>query len=219
MSSVYEQLGGKAAIDAAVDEFYRRVLKDEELSPYFSDIDMDKQRAKQAGFLTMVTGGPNEYTGRDMRTAHARLVERGIGDRHVDLVIKHCHRELRGSRGVVMSLAAFSVRDETMTWVGVGNVTGLLLRADQGAERPRETLLSRGGVVGYNLPSLYPVVHSVYPGDTLVFASDGLRSGFTDGVILDDSPQQIADHLLENYSRGTDDALVLVARYIGGGAE
>lgn len=134
----------------------------------------------------------------------------------VDLVIKHCHRKLRGTRGVVMSLATFSARDGTMTWVGVGNVIGLLLRANQKAKRPRETLLSRGGVVGYKLPSLYPVVHSVYPGDTLVFASDGLRSGFTDGVILEDSPQQIADHLLENYGRDTDDALVLVARYIGG---
>jgi serine/threonine protein phosphatase PrpC len=133
----------------------------------------------------------------------------------VDLLVKRCHRGLRGTRGAVMSLAAFSARDGEMTWVGVGNVTGLLLRADQKAERPRETLLSRGGVVGYNLPSLYPVVHSVYPGDVLVFATDGLRSSFTDDVTLDDSPQQTADRLLETYCRGTDDALVLIARYVG----
>ena len=83
-------------MDAAVDDFYRRVLRDQELAPYFGDIDMDKQHAKQKAFLTMVTGGPNNYTGRDMRAAHARLVERGIGDLHVDLVIKHLGETLAG---------------------------------------------------------------------------------------------------------------------------
>jgi hemoglobin len=94
--TIYEQLGGRPAIEAAVEDFYRRVLGDSELAPYFDDIDMDKQMAKQAAFLTMVTGGPNEYTGRDMRAAHAKLVERGIGDRHVDLVIKHLGDTLAG---------------------------------------------------------------------------------------------------------------------------
>lgn len=140
---------------------------------------------------------------------------RGHAHESVDHLVKRCHRELRGTRGVVMSLAAFSARDAAMTWVGVGNVTGLLLRADREAARPREALLSRGGVVGYQLPSLYPAVHPVYPGDTLIFATDGLRSGFAEGVVLDDSPQQIADHLLDGYGRGTDDALILVARYVG----
>jgi negative regulator of sigma-B (phosphoserine phosphatase) len=136
----------------------------------------------------------------------------------VDLLIKRCHQELLGTRGVVMSLAAFSARDEAMTWVGVGNVTGLLLRANQKVARPREALLSRGGVVGYHLPSLYPAAHSIYPGDILVFATDGLRGGFTEGVVLGEPPQRIADCLLDGYGRGTDDALVLVARYVGGSA-
>ena len=140
----------------------------------------------------------------------------GHADKSVDFLFKRCHRELAGTRGVVMSLALLDARDGKMTWVGVGNVTGLLLRADSLAKRPRETLLARGGVVGYRLPSLYPVVHSVYPGDILIFATDGLRSGFSEGMALDDPPQQLADHLLDNYGRGTDDALVLVARYIGG---
>jgi negative regulator of sigma-B (phosphoserine phosphatase) len=142
---------------------------------------------------------------------------KGHARESVELLLKRCHRELRGTRGVVMSLAAFSAREETMTWVGVGNVTGLLLRADQKAERPREALLPRGGVVGYHLPSLYPVVHPIYRGDVLVFATDGLRSNFIEGVVLGDSPQQIADHLLKAYGRGTDDAVVLAARYVGGG--
>lgn len=145
----------------------------------------------------------------------AIAVLEGNADKPVDFLFERCHRELAGTRGVVMSLASLDARDGAMTWVGVGNVTGLLLRADSRAERARETLLPRGGVVGYRLPSLYPVVISVARGDTLIFATDGLRSGFTEGVALNDAPQQIADHILEHYGRGTDDALVLVARYIG----
>lgn len=120
MSSIYEQIGGQAAINVAVDKFYRRVLRDQELAPYFNDIDMDKQRSKQAAFLTMVTGGPNEYTGRDMRTSHAHLVERGIGDRHVDLVIKHLGEtlaELGVAQELIEQIAAVaeSVRNDVLS--------------------------------------------------------------------------------------------------------
>jgi hemoglobin len=105
MSSIYEQLGGAPAIEAAVEDFYRRVLADDELAPFFEDVDMDRQMAKQAGFLTMVTGGPANYTGKDMRRGHAHLVARGIGDRHVDLVIKHLGDTLAGL-GVAPELIA-----------------------------------------------------------------------------------------------------------------
>ena len=73
--------------------------------------------------------------------------------------------------------------------------------------------------MGYRLPSLYPVVIFVALGDVLIFATDGLRSGFTEDVPLNDAPQQIAEHILEHYGRGTDDALVLVARYVGDGGD
>lgn len=89
MASVYEQLGGAPAIQAATELFYRKVLADPDLSPFFGDTDMDKQIAKQASFLTMVTGGPNSYTGKDMRAAHASTVEKGATDKHFDLVVKH----------------------------------------------------------------------------------------------------------------------------------
>jgi hemoglobin len=120
MTSIYEQLGGAPAISAAVEDFYRRVLQDDELAPYFEDLDMDKQMAKQAGFLTMVTGGPNEYSGRDMRAAHAHLVARGINDRHVDLVIKHLGDTLSGlgvAPELVQQVAAVaeSVRNDVLS--------------------------------------------------------------------------------------------------------
>ena len=86
--SLYEQLGGAAAVDAAVDIFYRKVLVDDRLSRFFEDVDMDRQAAKQKAFLTMVFGGPANYSGLDMRKGHAHLVKLGMNDSHVDAVIE-----------------------------------------------------------------------------------------------------------------------------------
>ncbi len=86
--SLYEQLGGEAAVDAAVDLFYRTVLNDERISHFFEGLDMEKQAAKQKSFLTFAFGGPNNYTGLDMRKAHARLVEQGLNDSHFDAVME-----------------------------------------------------------------------------------------------------------------------------------
>jgi hemoglobin len=71
--SLYERIGGEAAVNAAVDVFYRKVLSDDRISHYFDSVDMDRQRAKQKAFLTFAFGGPNGYSGRDMRAAHAKL--------------------------------------------------------------------------------------------------------------------------------------------------
>lgn len=71
--SLYEQLGGEPAVDAAVDVFCRKVLADERIAQFFDTVDMDAQRAKQKAFLTFAFGGPNHYAGRDMRKAHAQM--------------------------------------------------------------------------------------------------------------------------------------------------
>lgn len=88
MSTLYENLGGSAAVDAAVDKFYRRVLSDDRISEFFDGVDMEKQAAKQKSFLTMAFGGPNNYTALDMKTGHAHLVERGLNDSHFDAVVE-----------------------------------------------------------------------------------------------------------------------------------
>jgi hypothetical protein len=128
---------------------------------------------------------------------------------------QHCHEKLRRTRGVVMSAASFDGLEETMTWLGVGNVKGVLLRANGKARSTRERLLPRGGVVGYQMPSLRPSSVPIAPGDTLIFATDGLRSIFTEDLNCGDPPQQMANHILAQHGRGTDDAMVLVARYVG----
>lgn len=89
MSTIYERVGGEPAMQELAEQFYRKMLNDDRVSHFFDDIDMDQQIAKQKAFLTMVAGGPNNYTGRDMRTAHAHLLERGLNDTHVDVVIQH----------------------------------------------------------------------------------------------------------------------------------
>jgi hemoglobin len=93
--SLYEQLGGEAAVDAAVDVFYRKVLTDDRVSHFFDDVDMDRQIAKQKSFLTMVFGGPVAYTGKDMRAGHAHLIQRGLNDSHFDAVIELLGESLR----------------------------------------------------------------------------------------------------------------------------
>lgn len=71
--SIYEKIGGEAAVNAAVDIFYRKVLMDDRISEFFDTVDMENQHIKQKAFLTMAFGGPNSYTGKDMREGHKHL--------------------------------------------------------------------------------------------------------------------------------------------------
>ncbi len=88
MGSLYEKLGGEGAVDAAVDIFYRKVLQDDRIKDFFTDVDMDEQIKKQKAFLTFAFGGPNNYSGLDMKKGHEHLVKRGLNDSHVDAVIE-----------------------------------------------------------------------------------------------------------------------------------
>lgn len=87
-ASLYERLGGQAAVEAAVDIFYRKVLTDDRIKSFFESVDMDRQIAKQKAFLTVAFGGPNNYSGKDMRQGHAHLVSRGLNDSHFNAVVE-----------------------------------------------------------------------------------------------------------------------------------
>ena len=67
---------------------FSKVLSDDRIRPFFDDVDMDRQAAKQKAFLTFAFGGPNHYSGKDMREGHAHLVARGLNDSHVDAIIE-----------------------------------------------------------------------------------------------------------------------------------
>lgn len=117
--SLYTAIGEEAAIDAAVDLFYRKILQDPAISHFFDNTDMDEQRAKQKAFLTMVMGGPNEYTGKEMREAHKALVEKGLNDSHFDAVAGHLQSTLEELKvepvniGQVMAAVA-GTRDDVL---------------------------------------------------------------------------------------------------------
>ena len=87
--SLFDKIGGDAAVNAAVDIFYRKVLADDTVNRFFEGVDMEKQAQKQKAFLTMAFGGPHNYTGDDMRKGHAHLVAKGLNDSHFDAIMGH----------------------------------------------------------------------------------------------------------------------------------
>ncbi|MDO8953326.1 MAG: group 1 truncated hemoglobin [Gammaproteobacteria bacterium] len=118
-TTLYERLGGQDAVNAAVDIFYRKVLVDDRVNYFFEGVDMEKQIAKQKGFLTMVFGGPNNYSGTDMRKGHRHLVARGLNDSHVDAIIEllgSTLKELGVQDADIQEVAniANSVRDDVL---------------------------------------------------------------------------------------------------------
>ena len=116
MTSLYERLGGEAAVDAAVDKFYDKVLADDRISGFFEGMDMAAQAAKQKAFLTMVFGGPSDYSGKDMRTAHAHL---GLTEEHFTAVVENLASTLQDlgvSDSDIQAVAglAESVKDDVL---------------------------------------------------------------------------------------------------------
>ncbi|HDV5786126.1 TPA: group 1 truncated hemoglobin [Legionella pneumophila] len=117
--TLFERLGGQNAVNTAVDIFYRKMLTDDRVSHFFDDVDMEQQILKQKGFLTMVFGGPNNYSGKSMREGHRHLIKRGLNDSHVDIVIEHLGatlHELGANEKDIQEVAAIanSVRDDVL---------------------------------------------------------------------------------------------------------
>jgi hemoglobin len=109
--SLFDRIGGEAAVDAAVDIFYRKVLADHRINRFFENTDMEKQIVKQKAFFTMAFGGPNNYSGEDMRKGHVHLVKMGLDDSHFDAVMEHlgaCLTELEVPADLIGEAAAIA---------------------------------------------------------------------------------------------------------------
>jgi serine phosphatase RsbU (regulator of sigma subunit) len=130
-------------------------------------------------------------------------------------ILASCHHELRRTRGAVMSLAVVHLDSETLSWVGVGNVEGVLWPGARAAGTRRARLLTRNGVVGLRLPRLHADQVPLVGGDLLVLATDGVAAGFAQPTPRPWRPSTLATELLLTYGRDDDDALVLVASYAG----
>lgn len=117
--SLFERIGGEAAVNAAVDLFYHKVLDDYRINRFFEKTDMPKQVEHLKAFMTVAFGGPNNYTGRSLRDGHARLVKMGLNDSHYDAVMEHLGatmQELNVPADLIAEAAALveSVRGEVL---------------------------------------------------------------------------------------------------------
>ncbi len=128
---------------------------------------------------------------------------------------RRCHESLRSTRGVVMSLVSFNITHGLMTWLGIGNVRGILRRSGNSSNLTREELLLRAGLIGGHIPPLQAAVIPVSEGDTLFLATDGIRGEFAQERATSEISQHTAEAILSRYATGDDDALVLVARVVG----
>ena len=103
--AIYDEIGGPDAVAAAVDEFYRRLLADPEVAPYFAGVELARLKSHQRAFIAAALGGPEIYAGRDMTAAHAGLAITGDA---FDAVVGH----------LVDTLASLGVPDATIAVIG-----------------------------------------------------------------------------------------------------
>jgi len=175
------------------------------------DLSLSKRVGK--GTLIAVVDG----LGHGQEAASAAHAAIGALDRYsreplVDQV-RHSHAAMIGLRGVVLGLAYLDPQAATMTWLGVGNVGGMLLRADRASRPARISLVPNAGFIGAEQTRPTTRVVPLALGDTVVLYSDGIRDGFAESLVLTNTPQEIADSIIARHVKGNDDALVLVARY------
>ena len=104
--SLYDRLGGADAVGPVTQAFYKKVLEDEALAPYFAFVNMERLIGMQTSFLTMALGGPSDYSGRSLRDAHAGL--RDLNDEHFDKVVTH----------LAQTLKEFGVSDDDISAAG-----------------------------------------------------------------------------------------------------
>jgi negative regulator of sigma-B (phosphoserine phosphatase) len=138
-------------------------------------------------------------------------------ERSFSLLLQKCHSNLRRTRGVVMSLA-YVDNQRTMTWMGVGNVEGRLIRRNVQYAGKTESLLLRTGVIGGEtevVPTFYPRGLTLVRGDLLIMATDGIKNDFDNDIDVAAGPKKIAEELITTKIRPNDDALVFVGRYTG----
>lgn len=92
--TLYERMGGEAALSAAVDIFYKKVIEDGRINGFFAGVDMAKQNRKMKSFLSYAFGANTPFTGKTMREGHAHLVKDGLNDSHFDAVKEHLQATL-----------------------------------------------------------------------------------------------------------------------------
>lgn len=152
--------------------------------------------------------------------AHASDIAADVIRRHRSApaaeLLQRCHAALHKTRGVVMTMAWFDLARLELSWAGVGNVEARLVRGAAAYGDRHDSALVLGGVVGYNLPTVRPHTMPLLPGDAVAFATDGIEADYSVSLVPGVPAQRLAERILERHGKGTDDALAVVVRYVGG---
>lgn len=82
---LFEKYGGMSKLRAVILDFYDRVLDDDDIGPFFEDIDMARLVDHQTKFMAMLLGGPVNFSEDRLERAHSRL---GITHRHFDVAAR-----------------------------------------------------------------------------------------------------------------------------------
>lgn len=172
------------------------------------------ERVRDGALVAVIDGlGHGAEAARAAEAAASKVKE--CAGEPLTVIVEHCHTVLKGTRGAVMTLAHINEHQDTLTWMGVGNVEGRIWSAVPGETLIREAPPLRGGVVGHHLPKLSSTTLPLARGDLMVLSTDGIRNDFHEEFRLGGKVGRIADDILANYWGEMDDALVLVARYLG----
>jgi negative regulator of sigma-B (phosphoserine phosphatase) len=168
----------------------------------------------RGGLVAVIDGLGHGDAAADAAEAAAEVLRTDVELAPQDL-LELCHKELRRTRGAVMTLAWFDLEARTMAWTGVGNVEARFVRAGDSGDARHASPVVLGGVVGYNLPQVRMGSIPLEPGDSVVLATDGVRADFSVSLESGVGAQELADRVLERHGKGNDDALAVVVRYLG----
>lgn len=181
----------------------------------------DRYLVKRLGCRTLLAVVDGLGHGREAAAAAQRAVAtlEGHASESVTALVERCHETTRGTRGVVIGVAVIDGVEQTLSWMGVGNVEGVIVSPADAQGRRREiVLLLRAGIVGAQLPRLAASIVPLSPGDLLILHTDGIRADVSWPTTVAESAQRMAERILAAYGSAKDDALVLVSRYLGGEA-
>jgi phosphoserine phosphatase RsbX len=168
------------------------------------------------GGLAVVIDGLGHGDGAADASAMAERVIIAHASDPAPELLKRCHEALRKSRGVVLTAAWFDLEAMELSWAGVGNVEARLVRGAASFGDRHDSALVLGGVVGYNLPTVRPVTFDLFPGDAVAFATDGIEADYSASLAPGVPAQLLAERIQRRHAKGTDDALAVVVRYVGG---
>jgi hypothetical protein len=169
----------------------------------------------QAGTLFAAVDGAGRGAPAARAAQRAREVLARLVGPDLQALLAGTHEALKPTRGVALALAFVPTAGRTLSWVAVGNVAGVVMEVTADGRRRSTWLRTPGGVAGHALPATVPAVVELRHGDVLILTTDGVDTGFGASLELHGRPGDIAERILARHWSGTDDAVALVARFLG----